>query len=196
MNTKLTLLTLTTLALTACGPGSKVGGGKQGAAAAASALSTPTKQAADRSATPADLTDLTYSCTKGGTAKMSNFKAAIDTSGGTSVSQTYTMVLTGCVLASSDAGDALYTGTVEVTQRVITGTGGVQVEQKFKGHVSIDGAFSDFLDTDFAQTVDVSALGKQGDVSVMLKGTVTNTSGTYTYNESVSITAGKIEVSK
>jgi hypothetical protein len=197
MKTTTSLIAAATLMLTlvACGPGAKIGGGKQGAAAAATALSAPTRRAADRAATPADLTDLNSTCSKGGTAKLSNFKAQVDTSGGgASVSQTFTMQLVACGLASSELGTALYNGTVEVSQKVITGANGVQIEQSFKGRVSIDGAFSDYLDTDVAQTVDISSLGTDGSVSVLLKGSVANSSGTYAFNEVVNVTQGSLAV--
>jgi hypothetical protein len=192
----MTIAAMTMMALTGCGPAAKLGGGKQGAASAAAALSGPTKGAADRAATPADLTDLTASCAKGGSAKLSNFKASVDLSGGTAVVQTYTMTLVGCGLASSEAGDALYDGTLEVSQKVLTSSAGVKVEQSFKGHVTIGGAFVDYLDTDVTQTVDVAALGQSGAVSVLFKGTVTNASGTYTYDEAVSVTGGVVSISK
>ncbi len=184
------------LAMMSCGGGVKVVSGKQGAAQAASALTSPTKPAAQRAtATPNDLGDLTNSCLKGGSAKLSNFKVVVDLSNGTRVTQTYTMALANCGLASSTAGDALYNGSLEVSQVIVVNGAVVQVEQTLKGHVALDGAFTDFLDLDLTQSLDVQHLDTQGSVSMVLKGSVSNASGSYTFNESVTVNNGSIDVS-
>lgn len=195
MNGKLMMtMAVAALALSACGGAAKVGGGKQGAAQALHAMSAPTKESANRAASPINTTDLDVTCAKGGTAKLSNFAATVDLTNGTKVVQSFTMDLAACGLASSDAGEALYTGTVQVAQSVITDASGVHVEQSFKGKVTISGAFNDFLDSDISEKVDVSQLGASGNVSVVLKGSLATSSGSYTYDETVNVNGGSIAV--
>jgi len=195
MKTNLMMMALAAVAISACGGAAKVGGGKDGAAQALHAMSAPTKESANRAASPLNLTDLTVSCAKGGTAKLSNFAATVDTSGGgVKVVQSFTMELAACGLATSDAGDALYTGSVKVAQSVITDASGVRVDQHFTGKVTISGAFNDFLDTDISEQVAVSQLGASGNVSVVLKGSLTDSSGSYTYDEAVNVNGGSIAV--
>lgn len=196
MNTRTMMaMAVAAVAMSACGGAAKVGGGKQGAAQALHAMSGPTKASANRAATPVDLTDLSVSCAKGGTAKLSNFAATVDTSGGgVKVVQSFTMELAACGLATSEAGDALYTGSVNVAQSVITDAAGVHVDQSFKGKVTLSGAFDDFLDTDVSEKVDVAQLGASGNVSVVLKGSLTTSSGSYAYDEAVNVNGGSIAI--
>jgi hypothetical protein len=195
MTTKRLLTTaVVTFMLTGCGGGAAKIGGKDGAAQAVHALSTPTQSAAKRASGGVLMTDISGDCAKGGTAKLSNFAQTVDVSGGVSFTQTFTMTLTNCGLASSSEGDALYNGTVEVSQKVVTDTSGVKVEQHFKGSVSLAGAFSDTLDTDVTESVTLTDLGKSGSVSIVLNGTVTTSTSSYTFDESVSVTGGTIAV--
>ena len=188
----LTTVAVTSM-LTACGGAAKIGG-KDGAAQAVHALSSPTQSAAQRASGGVLMTDISGDCAKGGTVKLANFAEKIDVSGGVSFTQTFNMTLTNCGLATSAQGDALYNGTVQVSQKVVTGASGVKVEQHFKGSVSIGGAFSDTLDTDVTESVILTDLGKSGSVSIVLKGTVTTSTDSYTFDESVNVTAGTIAV--
>lgn len=191
------ILSASFFALTACGPGAKVGS-KQASAEALHALSKPTNSAATRAASPIDTTDIDATCAQGGTSKLSNFTNSIDNSGGSlKVVQSFTMTLTGCGLAKTELGAALYSGTVQVSQIVSTDASGVNVEQTFKGKVTLDGAVSDFLDCNISQKVAVGAASSQsqGSVAEVLKGTLTTSSGTYTFDESVTVQDGAISIS-
>ena len=71
----------------------------------------------------------------------------------------------------------------------------MKIAQTFKGKITFDGAFNDFLEADIVQSVDVSSLrAAPVQVSVILKGTLTDSSGTYTYDEAVNVTAGNLSV--
>ena len=191
----LTTLAVTSTLMMGCGGSAKIAG-KDGAAQAVHALTTPSQTGANRATTVLDLTDASATCPKGGTAKLSGFNNQIDISGsGASATLTFTMVLTNCGLATSDQGDALYNGTVTVAQKVITNASGVQVAQAFKGNLTIGGAFNDSLDVDVTESVNVLDMGKIGSVSVVLKGSVKTSSSTYTYDESVNVLAGSISIS-
>lgn len=194
--TKSTTMTLTVVVvgmLTGCGGVAKVGGGKQGAAAALSAASKPTKSGADRAATPADLPALSYACPEGGTAAMTDFTSQITATGtGGSIAQVFTVTYKACGLAKSEAGVAIYDGSFKVEQRIEGSDAGGTVVQRFSGRVAIKGAFEDFLEADVTQTLSASAIGAEG-ASMKLVGTLTNASGSYTYDESLSV-AGTLPV--
>ena len=100
-----------------------------------------------------------FSCSEGGTAKLSGFQAVIDTTGGANVSQKFTITYTNCGLAKSDAGTAVYNGTWNVTQIIVTSGGNVAIDQKFVGKITVGGAFNDFIDANVTQSVNVSDLG-------------------------------------
>ena len=86
-------------------------------------------------------------------------------------------------------------GTVTLSQKVQAVSGAVNVEQSFKGNVKFGHSYDDFLDVNVSQIVSASALSQtSGGVSMTLKGTITNSSGTYTFDEAVSVTPGKISV--
>lgn len=173
------------LALAACGgPGVKLGGGKTGAAQALQAASAPTKSGVDKSASPIDVSgSVTSSCPHGGSARLENFNVSVNgnPTGGV-VAQTFTVTYVKCGLAKSEAGIALYDGSYQVSQRVEGTAAGATVEQTFKGRVTLSGAFDDFLEADVKQRVAASALGA-GTVSVKLEGTLTTSTGSYTYAE-------------
>jgi hypothetical protein len=169
-----------------CGA-AKVGGGKDGAAAALSAASKPTKSGADLASTPVDLPALNYTCPEGGSATMSDFTSEIVSNGtGGSVAQVFTLTYKACGLAKSEAGVAIYDGSFKVEQRIEGAASGGTVAQRFSGRVTISGAFTDFLEADVTQTLAASALGADG-ASMKLVGTLKNAGGSYTYDESLSV---------
>lgn len=193
MTKTMTLAVVVAGLLTGCGGAAKVGGGKEGAASALSAASRPTRSGADRSATPADLPALAYSCPEGGTATLSDFTSEIVASGtGGTVAQVFTLTYQACGLAKSEAGVAIYDGSFKVEQRIEGSATGGTVAQRFSGRVTIKGAFDDFLQADVTQTVAASALGGEG-ASMKLVGTLSNAGGSYTYDESLSV-AGTLPV--
>ncbi len=178
------------LAMMACGPGAKIDG-KQGAAEALFAASRPSKSKADPSATPIDLTGgVTFNCPEGGSADISGAGISI---GGGNVSTALTMTYKGCGLAKSNVGVAIFNGDLTFSQNVTTGGSAVGVSQSFKGKVLVQGAYDDFLDADVSQTVNVSDLGTSGaNVAMTLKGTISTSDGTFTFDEMVSVMSGTI----
>lgn len=198
MKTMMTMAVAAVSAMTmlACGGGAnaKVGGGQAGAAQALAAASAPTKAASERSATPVDLTgDLTWACPHGGQARLSGFQNVSVQGGiGVSVAQAFRVTYESCGLAQSDVGTAIYSGTLDVTQKVEVSQGGVFIDQQLKGRLTIGGAFEDFLDTDVTQRVAVTALDGKGSVDMELKGSLANSSGSYTYDGSISVTEGSL----
>ncbi len=198
MMKRVAVLVVGSLTLVACGPGAKIDG-KQGAAEAMLAASQPTKAKADPASTPVDLTGgVAWNCPEGGTAEISGAGISI---GGGNVSASVTLSYTNCGLAKSDVGVAVYNGKFTLAQNVTTSGTTVGVDQSFKGKVLVQGAFDDFLDADVAQTVAVGDLGTAGvGVSMSLKGTITTTEGTFTFDEMLTVMSGKItakvEVSK
>lgn len=189
------------LTLVACGPGAKIGGGKQGAAEALFAASGPTSGASDRNqqgvVIDVKLQDLAVTCRHGGEAVMKDFTLKVDTSTPLSanVGQNYDMAYNNCGAVKTDVGVANLNGSFKLVQTVATTSGSASVSQSFKGRITFDGAFNDFLEADIVQTVNASALASgTGSVSVVLKGTLTDSSGTYTYDEAVNVTAGSLSV--
>lgn len=184
------------MSMLACGGGAnaKVGGGKEGAAQALAAASAPTKASSERSATPVDLTgDIDWACPYGGSAKLSGFQDVNIQGGvGVSVAQSFQIAYANCGLAQSDVGTAIYNGTLDVTQKVDVSAGGVFLDQQLKGRLTIGGAFEDFLDTDVTQRVAVTALGGNGSVDMELKGSLSNSSGSYSYDGSISVNGGSL----
>ena len=178
------MLVVGSFVMMACGPGAKIDG-KQGAAEAMFAASQPTK--ASTSASPVDIN---ANCPQGGTASITGAGISI---GGGGVGTSFNMKYNGCGVAKSDVGVAIYNGDITFTQSVMTSGGNVNVEQAFKGKILVQGAYDDFLDCDVKQQVAVGDLGASGTgVSVVLKGTITTSEGTFTFDESVSVIAGQI----
>lgn len=187
-------------ALTACGPGAKIAAGKEGAAQALYGASGAATKGQDPYGQPIDYAlTATYKCRQGGEAKLSGFQAVTDlgnlTGGGISVGQGFDIQYNNCGAVKTSAGVAILNGKWTVTQAVQTTGTSVDVAQKFKGKILFQGAMDDYLDADVQQIVAVNAAdASSGSVSMVLKGTITDSSGTYTYDEAISVTAGDISV--
>ena len=196
----LAVAALSALSFTACGPGAKISGNKESAAAALFAATTPTKASSDKSSGGADIIgSISVKCQEGGTAKLDGFSAILNLgSGSFSAGQKFTLTYDACGLAQSDYGTAIYNGSMVVEQTVdlsgAQGSGvGVAINQKLKGKILVQGAFDDFLDADVTQQVTASALGTgSGAVTMKLVGSVNTSKASNTFNEDVSITAGRI----
>lgn len=185
------------IGLVACGPGAKIASGKDGAAQALYAASGASAKGQDPYSQPIDVgLSATYKCREGGEAKLSGFQTVTDfTGGGVSVAQSFDIAYNNCGAVKTKAGVAILNGSWKATQGVVTSSGGVNVAQNFKGKILFQGAMDDFLDVDVVQTVGVSGLDQSsGSVSMVLKGTIADSSGTYTYDEAVSVTAGDLSV--
>lgn len=198
MMMRVTTLVVAAAALMACGPGAKIDG-KNGAAEAMLAASQPTKAQADRSATPVDVTGgVSWNCPEGGTAKVTGAGISI---GGGNVGTNFTLEYSGCGLAKSDVGVAIYNGKLTFGQNIATTGTTVDLAQTFKGKVLVQGAFDDFLDVDVRQEISAGDLGTTGvGVSMKLVGSITTSESSFTFDESLTVVSGKItakvEVSK
>jgi hypothetical protein len=196
---RLSLLAGLSAALFACGPGAKLGGGKEGAASALFSATAPTKSAGSIFQYAGQNLDLqggaTVSCQYGGKATLKAAGVNVNTGGGgVSVKTTYNVTYDNCATATHENNNVVLTGTMTVTQDIsVSGTSG-NVSQTLKGKVTFGGAFNDYLDANIVQTVDWAKMGATGgSVSITLDGTLATSSESYTYsNESVTITAGTL----
>lgn len=191
------LLVSTFAALSACGPGAKISAGKEGAAQALYSASGAASKGQDPYGQPIDFgITATYKCREGGEATLSGFQTVTDfTGGGVNVGQSFDIAYKNCGTVKTRYGVAILNGTWTTTQAVVTTGTSVDVAQKFKGKILYQGAMDDYLDADIVQTVAVNAADvSTGSVSMVLKGTLSDSSGTYTYDEAVSVTAGDISV--
>lgn len=184
------MLAVGSLALVACGPGAKIDG-KQGAAEAILAASQPTKSATDSGASPVDLSGgVTWNCPEGGNAEIKGGSISIGTGG---VSAGLTLKYNGCGIAKSNVGVAVFNGSMTFTQNVMAGSSGVGLDQAFKGKVTVQGAYDDFIDADVKQVINVGDLGTAGKgVSMSLKGTIATSEGTFTFDEMLTVMSGTI----
>lgn len=187
------MLVVGSLALVACGPGAKIDG-KQGAAEALFAASKPSQAKASPGTTPVDLTgNVNWNCPEGGKASITGAGISIGTGSTTTVGTQFTLKYENCGLAKSDVGVAIFNGSMTFSQNVSAGAGSASVDQKFKGRLQVQGAYDDFLDADVTQQIAVGDLGANGTgVSMVLKGTIATSEGSFTFDESVSVIAGKI----
>lgn len=172
-----------------CGPGAKIASNKQAAAEALHSATGPTNGGAGGLALSAD-------CRFGGKTSLQGFQQVFNLGGtNVNVAQQFTVGYQNCAAVETSAGVAVLNGTWTVTQAVNTTSGSAEVEQSVKGRLLFQGALNDFLDADIVQRVSASALtATSGGVSMVLKGTLTDSSGTYSYDESVSVTAGSLSV--
>ncbi len=185
---RISMLVVSSLVMMACGPGAKIDG-KQGAAEAMFAASQPSK--ANTAASPIDVS---ANCPHGGTAEINGAGISIGIgSGSAGVGTNFNMKYNGCGVAKGDIGVAIYNGELTFSQNIMAGNGSALVEQGFKGKVLVQGAYDDFLDVDVSQRVAVGDLGANGTgVSVLLKGTISTSEGTFTFDESIDVVAGQI----
>lgn len=185
------MIVVGSFALMACGPGAKIDG-KQGAAEALLAASQPSKAKADPSSTPADLTGgVSWKCPEGGTAEIKGASLSVGTGG---VSAGVTMKFGACGIAKSDIGVAIYNGDMNLAQNVSAGGATVSVTQTLKGKILVQGAYDDFLDADVEQSILVGDLGTTGKgVAMRLKGTISTSEGTFTFDEDLTVMSGTIK---
>ena len=184
-------------ALTACGPGAKISAGKEGAASALYAASGPASKGQDPYSQPIDTSlSATYKCREGGEAKLSGFQTVTDFSGGgVSVGQSFGIQYNNCGSVKTKYGVAVLNGNWTTTQAVSVVGASADVAQKFKGKILFQGSMDDYLDADVVQTVAVDASDlSTGSVSMVLKGTLADSSGSYSYDEAINVTAGDLSV--
>ncbi len=189
------------LSFAACGPKAEIGDGQQGAAEALYAAGTPAiSSTASNAASPLTINftgDTSVACRFGGSADFKDFGLATDTGGtGFSSGAKFTLSYDNCGIVRSSAGTAIFNGSFDVTQSIVTTNSTVTLAQTFKGKVTVGGAFDDFLQADVTQNLDVSGVNATDGarVSESLVGTVADDSGSFTFNNRVSVTAGNLSV--
>ncbi len=184
------------IVLCACGSGPRLGGGKEGAASALFAATSPAKS----SGALADLfgqrfnqsVEVTVDCELGGRARLS-VSQRIDGGATGNVSQQIGITLEGCANSRTDTGEkVVLDGKLQITQSIAWSSGAGSVSQKIVGSVRFSGGIDDQLDADITQSVEWAKLGaSSGEVAVTLNGTLKTMSATYEYRqESVKIRAG------
>ncbi|MBS1148649.1 MAG: hypothetical protein H6Q89_347 [Myxococcaceae bacterium] len=195
MKTQLTAVSVVVLAFCACGPRAQISGGKQGASEALYAASGPLKGGTDKLGAKLGGTgSVEVRCAEGGSTTLSGFGVVLGSGGLTDVGQSFTADYNNCGVMTG-MGVATLNGSLAVVQSIKVATSSVDVDQSIKGKLLWQGACDDFLDLDVSQKVAVSALTQTtGGVSMIVKGKVIDTEGTYTFDEAVSVTAGKISV--
>lgn len=177
------------LAFAACGPGAKIGNDKQGAVEALYAASGPTAGSTDAAGQPINITlngEASVSCRYGGTATFKNFSVVTDSG---NAGAKFSMAYDHCGATKSSAGIATFDGAFDVTQSIVTSSSSANLQQTFKGKVTVGGAFDDFLQADITESIDATKLtATSGSVAFVLKGTLADSSGNYTYNENETVT--------
>lgn len=126
-------------------------------------------------------TDIKVSCTRGGTVAV---KVTVDTANPAS-SIVYDLTYDGC----SFDGHTSMKGTLHMTFDVLSSSTSIQLALHLQGRVEFWGDISDHIDVDVTETVSETDLTTGGaNVSLVLNGTISDSSGTYTYaNETVTI---------
>jgi len=195
MKTQLTVCAAV-LALCACGPKAQISGGKQGASEALYAASGPLKGGADKYGSKIDISGvggITVNCAHGGSVSLSGFGLVL-TGNFTDIKQSFSADYNNCGVMTA-SGVAGMTGRLAVVQAIAVTSGAVNLDQTIKGKLLWQGAVDDFLDIDVTQQIAAGALNQtSGGVSMVLRGKVVDTEGTYTFDESVSVTPGKVSV--
>ena len=195
MKTRLMAVSGAVLVLSACGQGAKIGGGKQGASEALFAASQPTKGGTS-SGQKIDVSgEITVKCPEGGSATLKGFSVVLGGGGLADVGQKFNASYNQCGV-KTESGVAGMNGDLEVIQSVKVLSGAVDIEQSMKGKLVWQGAIDDFLEMDIVQKISAGALTQTtGGVAMTLKGSLTDSEGQFTYDEAVSVTAGKVTVS-
>lgn len=179
-------------AFLACGPGAKIGGGKEGAAQALFAASSVSNSGSSGGSGVDALASVSVNCPKGGKA---NLAVDVTSLGGLAGGATNLKIsYADCGLAGSDVGTAIYNGALNLSQKVAVAAGSANISQKFTGKVMLQGAFDDFIDANVTQEIVASKLtSTSGAVAMKLVGTITTSSGTHSFDEEVNVTAGSIK---
>lgn len=191
---RLSLVAAVVGGLVACGGGAPLAANKEAAAqalfASSSHASPPTSGANGAGMSAEVATD----CREGGRAKVKyDLESFMQQGSSTDVAFAFDVIFENC----SDDGATTMNGTLTTGYTVsASGTFGAEVALTMKGRVNFSGAVSDFVDADVVQHISIEQHGtSSGSVSVRLSGTITTSSGTYTYdeNESLSFDAGEFQ---
>ncbi len=186
-------MTFSLLAM-ACGGTAKIGGGKEGAAQAFLNASEPTKNTSGVNFGSSLFGEVGVACDHGGEIRLKNFNIDVSAgNGGASTGLGFTAQFANCKSATSDAGDAVLNGELTVNNLTQASSNGVLLEQTLKGKLTVGGAFNDFLDADVVQEL-LASTSDGPQVSAKVKGRIATSSDSYTFDESVVVTADKIVV--
>lgn len=126
-------------------------------------------------------TEVRVSCPRGG-----NVAIRLDVTSGTTTSLTYDLVYDGC----NYDGRTSMRGTMHMTMDLTSGGTTAAIALHLQGRIELSGEISDFVDANVTETVTMTDLSSpSGTVTVTLDGTISTSSGTYTYtNEVITIT--------
>lgn len=192
MIARLSVVAVASLGLFACGGGARIADNKEAAASAAFAASRGANSTSGSlrglPMFPALTTATTVDCPNGGTASTRIDANGIDSEGNAAFSLTYD----NC---NWDGATAM-SGTVNVGMSfVFDSSSSFSMSLSLQGRVNFSGEISDFVDMNITETIDASRLSEtSGTVSIVLDGTITTSSNTYTYdNETVVVTADGIQ---
>ncbi len=170
------------LLLGACGPGAKLGGGKEGAAQALSQASS----ALTREGTTTGVNvgvgsgganvgiNVEVQGRRGGFAKVS-VKTAVSTGGGSASAGVDTSVI---YQDFSEDGRTRYNGSVETHQSVFASKALSAVEVSMTGKLTMTGEIEDFLDIQISESVSVDPTT----VGLKLTGSISTSEETFTYD--------------
>jgi hypothetical protein len=180
--------------LVACGGGAPLAPTKEAAAQALFASSNyanpPTSGANGAGLSAEVATD----CRRGGRAKVKyDLDSFLQQGSSTDVAFTFDVIFENC----SDDGETTMNGTLTTGYDLSSADPyNAELALTMKGRVNFSGAVSDFVDANVVQHISIEQHGtSSGSVSVRLSGTITTSSGTYTYdeNESLSFDAGDFQ---
>ncbi len=190
---RITLVVLSSFGLFACG-GAKIAATKEaaaqalfysskGAGGAAGGMLAMMQQAATVTV------DTSAPCPHGGQATV---KLDINSVGQTA-NMAFDIVYAGC---NYDNHNSL-NGTMHVVMNVVTSGTSVSLAMTMTGRVDFSGEISDFVQPNITETISATQLSEtSGSVSINLNGTISTSSGQYTYtNETVNITADGVATS-
>ena len=202
---RMSMLGALAVAMIGCG-GAKLGGGKQGAAAALH----ETGQAGNGARGAllrafGSYADINVGQTvevkgdKGGTATVKIEASGADTTD----SSKFLMTVDVTFNNYSEDGKNTYNGNMKITMKFsfnVSGTGSTtQVDGEmaltYKGKITLSGEISDFVEADVTETATFSSLqAESGSITVTLNGSIATSTEKHTYtNEKVTFTAGQLE---
>lgn len=185
-------LALAAVALVGCGAGRPLAPGKEAAAGALfqssrGATGTPGMLAQVMSSGAGTFTSVKVNCPHGGTVAIAFTVDAANPQ----ASIAYDLAYDGC----SFDGHTSMKGTLHMTYDIVTSGTSVDLAMNLSGRLEFWGDISDHLDVDVTETVHQSDLSSPTPtVSLTLNGTISDSSGTYTYaNEVVTIDGSGFE---
>jgi hypothetical protein len=180
-------IALAAVALVGCG-GRPLAPGKEAAAGALfqssrGASGTPGMLAQVMNSGVGNFTEVKVSCPHGGQVAIQFTVNVTDPQ----ASITYDLVYDGC----SFDGHTSMKGTLHMTYDITTSGPSVDLAMNLNGHIEFWGDISDHIDANITETVHQGDLNSPAtSVSITLDGTISNSSGTYTFDNEVLVING------